>query len=153
MIMIMMYLMMYFSSDLLFRNGLSTRRNCVFAVGWKQICFSMQRWHVRWWKWQRPFKINLQVVLNLYNYYIISFSFQLKLILNLRSCTFRDRLGPNLLNDMTWVTKCPANPLAIGQYVNNSTDGINEGHLLYTDNKINILLRFQNIWLTFVTKK
>uniref|UniRef100_A0A915KTW1 SET domain-containing protein n=1 Tax=Romanomermis culicivorax TaxID=13658 RepID=A0A915KTW1_ROMCU len=37
-----------------------------------------------------------------------------------KSCTLRDRMGKNLLNDMTWLTELPANPLAVGQYVNNA---------------------------------
>lgn len=55
--------------------------------------------------------------------FLSSINASLMLLFFSRSCTFRDRLGPNLLNDMTWLTKCPANPLAIGQYVNNSTKG------------------------------
>uniref|UniRef100_A0A914XSA2 SET domain-containing protein n=1 Tax=Plectus sambesii TaxID=2011161 RepID=A0A914XSA2_9BILA len=38
-----------------------------------------------------------------------------------RSCCYRDRRGPFLTADMTWLTDRPANPLAIGQYVNNES--------------------------------
>lgn len=38
-----------------------------------------------------------------------------------RSCAQRDRLGPYWLCDTSWLTECPVNPLAIGQYVNNHT--------------------------------
>lgn len=38
-----------------------------------------------------------------------------------RSCCYRDRRGPYLTADMTWLTARPANPLAIGQYVNNES--------------------------------
>lgn len=37
-----------------------------------------------------------------------------------KSCTLRDRVGPHLLNDMTWLTDYTANPLAVGHYVNNA---------------------------------
>lgn len=37
-----------------------------------------------------------------------------------KSCTRRDRMGAHLINDMTWLTEKSANPLAIGQYVNNA---------------------------------
>ncbi|KAL8594693.1 hypothetical protein ACOMHN_052425 [Nucella lapillus] len=36
-----------------------------------------------------------------------------------RSCHGRDRVGPYTLCDRSWLTEWPANPLAIGQYVNN----------------------------------
>nr|XP_033786969.1 SET domain-containing protein 9 isoform X3 [Geotrypetes seraphini] len=40
-----------------------------------------------------------------------------------RSCSRRDQLGPFKMSDVTWLTSCPWNPLAVGQYVNNcSTD-------------------------------
>ncbi|XP_030049014.1 SET domain-containing protein 9 isoform X2 [Microcaecilia unicolor] len=40
-----------------------------------------------------------------------------------RSCSRRDQLGPFKMSDVTWLTSCPQNPLAVGQYVNNcSTD-------------------------------
>ncbi|KAI0240775.1 SET domain-containing protein 9 [Lamellibrachia satsuma] len=38
-----------------------------------------------------------------------------------RSCAQRDRVGPYWLCDTSWLTNCPVNPLAIGQYVNNHT--------------------------------
>uniref|UniRef100_A0A3P8ZC30 SET domain containing 9 n=1 Tax=Esox lucius TaxID=8010 RepID=A0A3P8ZC30_ESOLU len=39
-----------------------------------------------------------------------------------RSCSGRDRLGPFALSDATWLTVSTKNPLAVGQYVNNSTN-------------------------------
>ncbi|KAG9338285.1 hypothetical protein JZ751_025956 [Albula glossodonta] len=39
-----------------------------------------------------------------------------------RSCSGRDRLGPFSLSDSTWLTACPENPLAVGQYVNNCSN-------------------------------
>ncbi|KAJ8395608.1 hypothetical protein AAFF_G00030890 [Aldrovandia affinis] len=39
-----------------------------------------------------------------------------------RSCSGRDRLGPFRLNDITWLTANPENPLAVGQYVNNCSN-------------------------------
>ncbi|KAM4708267.1 SET domain-containing protein 9 [Discoglossus pictus] len=39
-----------------------------------------------------------------------------------RSCSRRDRLGPLKLCDVTWLTRSPHNPLAIGQYVNNCSN-------------------------------
>ncbi|KAF5906890.1 SET domain-containing protein 9 isoform X1, partial [Clarias magur] len=39
-----------------------------------------------------------------------------------RSCSGRDRLGPFRLSDSSWLTPCPANPLAVGQYVNNCSN-------------------------------
>ncbi|XP_028837507.1 SET domain-containing protein 9 isoform X2 [Denticeps clupeoides] len=39
-----------------------------------------------------------------------------------RSCSGRDRLGPFALSDVTWLTASPQNPLAVGQYVNNSSN-------------------------------
>lgn len=39
-----------------------------------------------------------------------------------RSCSGRDRLGPFMLSDITWLTANPVNPLAVGQYVNNCTN-------------------------------
>lgn len=38
-----------------------------------------------------------------------------------RSCCQRDRLGPYLTSDMSWLTPFPVNPLAVGQYVNNQS--------------------------------
>lgn len=39
-----------------------------------------------------------------------------------RSCSGRDRLGPYVTSDTTWLTDTPRNPLAVGQYVNNCSD-------------------------------
>ncbi|XP_068604617.1 SET domain-containing protein 9 [Brachionichthys hirsutus] len=39
-----------------------------------------------------------------------------------RSCSGRDRVGPFLMSDATWLTDNPRNPLAVGQYVNNCSD-------------------------------
>ncbi|XP_028661252.2 SET domain-containing protein 9 [Erpetoichthys calabaricus] len=39
-----------------------------------------------------------------------------------RSCLRRDRLGPFLFGDETWLTEQLKNPLAVGQYVNNCTN-------------------------------
>ncbi|XP_013881209.1 SET domain-containing protein 9 [Austrofundulus limnaeus] len=39
-----------------------------------------------------------------------------------RSCSGRDRIGPFVTSDTTWLTDTPRNPLAVGQYVNNCTD-------------------------------
>ncbi|KAK7099803.1 SET domain-containing protein 9-like [Littorina saxatilis] len=36
-----------------------------------------------------------------------------------RSCHGRDRVGPYIVCDDTWLTDWPLNPLAVGQYVNN----------------------------------
>ncbi|XP_069127293.1 SET domain-containing protein 9-like isoform X2 [Argopecten irradians] len=38
-----------------------------------------------------------------------------------KSCGQRDRHGPYLTCDLTWVTPNPVNPLAVGQYVNNQS--------------------------------
>ncbi|XP_060085657.1 SET domain-containing protein 9-like isoform X2 [Ylistrum balloti] len=38
-----------------------------------------------------------------------------------KSCGQRDRHGPYLTCDLTWVTQNPVNPLAVGQYVNNQS--------------------------------
>ncbi len=40
-----------------------------------------------------------------------------------RSCSGRDRLGPFPLSDCSWLTSDPVNPLAVGQYVNNCSNG------------------------------
>ncbi|XP_054431327.1 SET domain-containing protein 9 isoform X2 [Pteronotus mesoamericanus] len=40
-----------------------------------------------------------------------------------RSCTGRDRLGPLKMSDSTWLTSDTQNPLAVGQYVNNCSNG------------------------------
>ncbi|XP_041474686.1 uncharacterized protein LOC121423420 [Lytechinus variegatus] len=40
-----------------------------------------------------------------------------------RSCARRDRLGPYMLSDLSWLTSCPLNPMAVGQYVNNQHKG------------------------------
>lgn len=39
-----------------------------------------------------------------------------------RSCSSRDRLGPFMMSDSSWLTDSPLNPLAVGQYVNNCTN-------------------------------
>ncbi|XP_034558819.1 SET domain-containing protein 9 [Notolabrus celidotus] len=39
-----------------------------------------------------------------------------------KSCSGRDRLGPFTLSDTSWLTASPQNPLAVGQYVNNSSN-------------------------------
>ncbi|CAL9688917.1 unnamed protein product [Knipowitschia caucasica] len=39
-----------------------------------------------------------------------------------RSCSGRDRLGPFLTSDTSWLTSNPLNPLAVGQYVNNCSN-------------------------------
>ncbi|XP_072297320.1 SET domain-containing protein 9 [Eucyclogobius newberryi] len=39
-----------------------------------------------------------------------------------RSCSGRDRLGPFLTSDTSWLTTNPLNPLAVGQYVNNCSN-------------------------------
>nr|XP_019958755.1 PREDICTED: SET domain-containing protein 9 [Paralichthys olivaceus] len=39
-----------------------------------------------------------------------------------RSCSGRDRLGPFLMSDTSWLTATPHNPLAVGQYVNNCSN-------------------------------
>uniref|UniRef100_A0A8C6WIY8 SET domain containing 9 n=1 Tax=Neogobius melanostomus TaxID=47308 RepID=A0A8C6WIY8_9GOBI len=39
-----------------------------------------------------------------------------------RSCSGRDRLGPLLTSDTSWLTTNPLNPLAVGQYVNNCSN-------------------------------
>ncbi|CAN9503164.1 unnamed protein product [Ophioblennius macclurei] len=39
-----------------------------------------------------------------------------------RSCSGRDRMGPFLMSDTSWLTDCPLNPLAVGQYVNNCSN-------------------------------
>ncbi|XP_005752534.1 SET domain-containing protein 9 [Pundamilia nyererei] len=36
-----------------------------------------------------------------------------------KSCSGRDRIGPYLISDTSWLTDTPHNPLAVGQYVNN----------------------------------
>ncbi|XP_033099066.1 SET domain-containing protein 9-like [Anneissia japonica] len=38
-----------------------------------------------------------------------------------RSCSQRDRAGPYLVSDMSWLTSDLLNPLSVGQYVNNQT--------------------------------
>lgn len=40
-----------------------------------------------------------------------------------RSCNGRDRLGPLKMSDSTWLTSEFHNPLAVGQYVNNCSNG------------------------------
>ncbi|XP_066298577.1 SET domain-containing protein 9-like [Branchiostoma lanceolatum] len=40
-----------------------------------------------------------------------------------RSCAGRDRIGPYLTCDRSWLTPYPKNPLAVGQYVNNQSAG------------------------------
>lgn len=39
-----------------------------------------------------------------------------------RSCSGRDRLGPFVMSDTSWLTDSPQNPLAVGQYVNNCSN-------------------------------
>ncbi|KAF6720439.1 SET domain-containing protein 9 [Oryzias melastigma] len=39
-----------------------------------------------------------------------------------KSCSGRDRLGPLLTSDTSWLTGSPWNPLAVGQYVNNCSN-------------------------------
>lgn len=39
-----------------------------------------------------------------------------------KSCSGRDRLGPLLTSDTSWLTNNPLNPLAVGQYVNNCSN-------------------------------
>ncbi|TRY88138.1 hypothetical protein DNTS_029447 [Danionella cerebrum] len=41
-----------------------------------------------------------------------------------RSCSGRDRFGPLHLCDATWLTPHPLNPLAVGQYINNCSNGL-----------------------------
>ncbi|XP_068427458.1 SET domain-containing protein 9 [Clinocottus analis] len=36
-----------------------------------------------------------------------------------KSCSGRDRIGPFMTSDTSWLTSRPQNPLAVGQYVNN----------------------------------
>ncbi|XP_040026292.1 SET domain-containing protein 9 [Gasterosteus aculeatus] len=36
-----------------------------------------------------------------------------------KSCSGRDRMGPFMMSDSSWLTSRPQNPLAVGQYVNN----------------------------------
>ncbi|XP_046385676.1 SET domain-containing protein 9-like [Ischnura elegans] len=40
-----------------------------------------------------------------------------------KSCVLRDRLGGLLTSDLSWLTKNCANPLNVGQYVNNQSKG------------------------------
>lgn len=39
-----------------------------------------------------------------------------------KSCSGRDRLGPFMMSDTSWLTASPQNPLAVGQYVNNCSN-------------------------------
>lgn len=39
-----------------------------------------------------------------------------------RSCSGRDRMGPYLTSDTSWLTDSPVNPLSVGQYVNNCSN-------------------------------
>uniref|UniRef100_A0A3P9HJH4 SET domain containing 9 n=1 Tax=Oryzias latipes TaxID=8090 RepID=A0A3P9HJH4_ORYLA len=39
-----------------------------------------------------------------------------------KSCSGRDRLGPLVTSDTSWLTASPRNPLAVGQYVNNCSN-------------------------------
>ncbi|XP_070700778.1 SET domain-containing protein 9 [Pempheris klunzingeri] len=39
-----------------------------------------------------------------------------------KSCSGRDRLGPFMMSDTSWLTATPLNPLAVGQYVNNCSN-------------------------------
>ncbi|XP_056403396.1 SET domain-containing protein 9 isoform X1 [Hyla sarda] len=40
-----------------------------------------------------------------------------------RSCSGRDQLGPLKMCDCTWLTSTPRNPLSVGQYINNCSNG------------------------------
>ncbi|XP_061784819.1 SET domain-containing protein 9 [Nerophis lumbriciformis] len=39
-----------------------------------------------------------------------------------KSCSARDRMGPFVMSDTSWLTVSPENPLAVGQYVNNCSN-------------------------------
>lgn len=39
-----------------------------------------------------------------------------------KSCSGRDRVGPFMMSDTSWLTASPQNPLAVGQYVNNCSN-------------------------------
>lgn len=39
-----------------------------------------------------------------------------------KSCSGRDRIGPFMMSDTSWLTDSPKNPLAVGQYVNNCSN-------------------------------
>ncbi|KAM7401017.1 hypothetical protein PAMA_005290 [Pampus argenteus] len=39
-----------------------------------------------------------------------------------KSCSGRDRIGPFMMSDTSWLTASPQNPLAVGQYVNNCSN-------------------------------
>lgn len=39
-----------------------------------------------------------------------------------KSCSGRDRIGPFMMSDTSWLTATPQNPLAMGQYVNNCSN-------------------------------
>lgn len=39
-----------------------------------------------------------------------------------RSCSGRDRIGPFMMSDTSWLSDSPLNPLAVGQYVNNCSN-------------------------------
>ncbi|XP_042354281.1 SET domain-containing protein 9 [Plectropomus leopardus] len=39
-----------------------------------------------------------------------------------KSCSGRDRMGPYMMSDISWLTGSPQNPLAVGQYVNNCSN-------------------------------
>lgn len=39
-----------------------------------------------------------------------------------KSCSGRDRMGPFMMSDSSWLTATPQNPLAVGQYVNNCSN-------------------------------
>ncbi|XP_026169626.1 SET domain-containing protein 9 [Mastacembelus armatus] len=39
-----------------------------------------------------------------------------------KSCSGRDRVGPFMMSDTSWLTANPQNPLAVGQYVNNCSN-------------------------------
>uniref|UniRef100_UPI0037E7755F SET domain-containing protein 9 n=1 Tax=Semicossyphus pulcher TaxID=241346 RepID=UPI0037E7755F len=39
-----------------------------------------------------------------------------------KSCSGRDRVGPFIMSDTSWLTSSPQNPLAVGQYVNNCSN-------------------------------
>ena len=55
-----------------------------------------------------------------------------------RSCLQRDRCGPHLMGDLTWLTERPILPLSVGQYVNNFTQGTVRCHLTVNGAHINV---------------
>ncbi|ESO88293.1 hypothetical protein LOTGIDRAFT_126320 [Lottia gigantea] len=49
-----------------------------------------------------------------------------------KSCSNRDRIGPYLICDTSWLTPFPVNPLNIGQYVNNQSKA-HEANVAYQE--------------------